>query len=74
MLEYQFGGAVVDHAGFTASQQGANAVWKRIYIDLKDVVSNTPSGLTYKQYLRVLLDPGKSSSDVYIDNIKVVHF
>jgi hypothetical protein len=74
MLEYQLGGNVVDHGGYTAGQQGTNVKWKKIYIDLKDVASNTPNGYAYRQYLRVLLDPGISSSEVYIDNIKVVHF
>ncbi len=74
LLEYQLGGSVVDHGGYTASSQGTSAAWKKIYIDLKEVVSNTPNGYKYKQYLRLLLNTGKSSGEVYIDNIKVVHF
>lgn len=74
MLELQNGGAIVDHGGFTASRQASDVKWKKIYIDLKDVVSNTPNAIYYKQYFRMLLDEGLSSSDVYIDNIKVVHF
>ncbi len=73
MIEIQ-NGAQVDHGGFTVSKQTSDVKWKKIYIDLKDVVSNTPSGVSYKQYLRMLLDEGLSSSEVYIDNIKVVHF
>ncbi len=74
MIEMQTGGSTVDHGGFTVSRQTSDVKWKKIYIDLKDVVSNTPNGYQYKQYLRVLLDSGLSSSDVFIDNIKVVHF
>lgn len=74
MIEMQSGGSQVDHAGFTASPQTSDVKWKKIYIDLKDVVSNTPSGVSYKQYLKMLLDEGLSSSEVYIDNIKVIHF
>ena len=73
MIEIQ-NGAQVDHGGFTVSRQTSDVKWKKIQIDLKDVVSNTPSGISYKQYLRMLLDEGLSSSEVYIDNIKVVHF
>lgn len=74
MIEMQSGGSQVDHGGFTASAQTSDVKWKKIYIDLKDVVSNTPNGVSYKQYLRMLLDEGLSSSEVYIDNIKVIHF
>jgi hypothetical protein len=73
MIEIQ-NGAQVDHGGFTVAKQTSDVKWKKIYIDLKDVVSNTPNGISYKQYLRMLLDDGSSSSEVYIDNIKVVHF
>lgn len=74
MLEYQLSGNIIDHDGYTiANQAGSNNIqWKKIYIDLRDVVSNTPSGISYKQYLKMQLDNGLSSSDVYIDNIKVV--
>ncbi len=74
MLEMQVGGTIVDHGGYTASRQKSDVKWKKIYIDLKEVVSNTPNAFFYKQYLRTLLDPGVNSSEVYIDNIKVVHF
>lgn len=75
MIERQIGGSTVDHGGYTAIRQKLEELqWKRIYIDLKDVVSNTPNGITYRQYLKMSLDSGLSSSDVYIDNIKVIHF
>lgn len=74
MIEMQVGGTTADHGGFTVASQTSDVKWKKIYIDLKDVVSNTPNGYQYKQYLKVLLDSGLTSSDVFIDNIKVVHF
>jgi hypothetical protein len=75
MIERQIGGSNVDHGGYTAARQNLeNLQWKRIYIDLRDVVSNTPNGYAYRQYLKMSLDSGLSSSDVYIDNIKVIHF
>ncbi|MNY43490.1 hypothetical protein D3C86_1784520 [compost metagenome] len=73
MLEYQVSGSIIDHDGFSiARQQTSDYTWKKIYIDLKDIVSNTPNGISYKQYLKMQLDSDLSSSDVYIDNIKVV--
>ena len=73
MLEYQVSGNIIDHDGYSIARQTTSDLkWKKIYIDLRDVVSNTPSGFSYKQYLRMLLDNDLSSSDVYIDNIKVV--
>jgi hypothetical protein len=75
MIELQLGGGTADHGGYTAIRQKLEELqWKKIYIDLKDVVSNTPNGYSYRQYLRMSLDSGLSSSDVYIDNIKVIHF
>ncbi|WP_343631499.1 hypothetical protein [Fluviicola sp.] len=75
MIERQVSGNTVDHGGYTANKQSPdNLQWKKIYIDLKDVVSNTPNGIKYRQYLRMHLDAGLSSGEVSIDNIKVVHF
>lgn len=75
MIELQLGGGTADHGGYTAIRQKLEELqWKKIYIDLKDVVSNTPNGYMYRQYLKMSLDAGLSSSDVYIDNIKVIHF
>ncbi|MNU94800.1 hypothetical protein D3C71_847890 [compost metagenome] len=63
-----------DNPNISMNAQSSDVVWRKIYIDLKDIVSNTPSSTYYKPYFRFLLDSGLSSSDVYIDNIKVVHF
>lgn len=69
------GGAATDHPNVSLNPQTSSDMkWKKIYVDLRDIVSNTPTASYYKQYIRTLLDPGLSSSDLYIDNIKVVHF
>ncbi|WP_341902100.1 hypothetical protein [Fluviicola taffensis] len=67
-------GLSTDHPNVSMNAQTSDVKWKKIYIDLKDIVSNTASANNYKAYLRTLLDSGLSSGDVYIDNIKIVHF
>jgi hypothetical protein len=56
------------------AQDASSNVWKKIYIDLKEIVSNSSSAEYFKQYFRAAIDDGSSQSDIYIDNIKVVHF
>lgn len=48
--------------------------WKKIYINLKEIVSYSLNYNMFEQYLEAQLDAGKNSSDIYIDNIKIVHF
>ena len=55
-------------------QNNSTMVWKKIYIALKDDVSFEINATTFEIYLLSLLDSDKSTSTVYIDNIKVVHY
>lgn len=57
------------------AQDPATMHWKKIYIDLKEILSYSTSAEYFKQYLRVLLDVpnGATDGDVYIDNVKVVY-
>lgn len=55
-------------------QDPSSMVWKKIYIDLKEIVSYSTSAEYFKIYLRALLDNGDTEGDIYIDNINVVHF
>ncbi len=48
--------------------------WKKIYIDLKEIISYSLNYNQFEQYLEAELDAGKDSSDIYIDNIKLVYF
>ena len=52
-----------------------NAVrWKKMYIDLKELVSNSYDAAYFKQSFQAILDHGDSEGFVVLDNIKVVHF
>lgn len=48
--------------------------WKKIYIDMKEIASYATNVDFFKLYFKGQIDEGKSASDIYIDNIKVVHF
>lgn len=56
------------------AQDPSSMTWKKIYIDLKEIVSNSTSADYFKQYFRAIIDDGSTPTDIYIDNIKVVHF
>lgn len=63
------------HPNVTINPQHLSELkWKKIYIDLKDIVSNAPSSAQFSHYFRTILNSGEIESDIYIDNIKVVHF
>lgn len=55
-------------------QDPSTAVWKKIYIDLKEIVSGTPQAEYYKVSLISRLKESGVSGDVIIDNIKVLHY
>jgi hypothetical protein len=51
-----------------------NIKWKKIYIELREIVSYSLTSTTFEQYFKALLDTGKSEGDIYIDNVKIVYF
>jgi len=48
--------------------------WKKIYIDLKELISASPANTSFLQSFTAALDEGKSTTKILIDNIKVIHF
>ena len=50
------------------------AVWKKIYIDLRELIGNSPSGSVFSQSFIASLDEGNTEGIILIDNIKVIHF
>jgi hypothetical protein len=55
-------------------QDPSKVKWKKIYIDLKELISNSPAGTYFEQSFQALLDEGDTEGIIVIDNIKVVHF
>lgn len=55
-------------------QDPATVKWKKIYIEMKEIVGNSPSAEYFKVSLQAGLDPGDANGFIILDNIKVVHF
>ena len=56
------------------TQDSSTIRWKKIYIDLKELIGYAPNGSNFLQSFIATLDEGKSESEIRIDNIKVVYF
>jgi len=56
------------------AQDPASVKWKKIYIDLKEVVSNSAAQANLRISFQALIDSGDSEGKIVLDNIKVVHF
>ncbi len=67
--------AITNHPNIQLNGQNIGAqVWKKIYIDLREIVSGTPTAEYYKIYLQAALQAGGVSRDVIIDNVKLIYF
>ena len=67
--------STVNNVHVTVQAQDESAVkWKKIYIDLKELIGYAPNGSNFLQSFIATLDEGKSASEIRIDNIKVVYF
>lgn len=55
-------------------QDASNLKWKKIYIELKEIVSYSITSSKFEQYFKAILDGDKTESDIYMDNIKIVYF
>jgi hypothetical protein len=55
-------------------QDELNIKWKKIYIDLKEIIGNSPPGCNFLQSFQASLNPGKTNTEVRLDNIKLVYF
>jgi|ERR1051326_6099350 hypothetical protein len=48
--------------------------WNKIYVNLKDDINSEPSSLKFSVYFAMLYDSNVSSSNLYLDNIKLISF
>ena len=55
-------------------QDPASVKWKKIYIDLKEVVSNSSAQSDFRISFQALIDSGDNEGKIVLDNIKVVSF
>jgi hypothetical protein len=55
-------------------QDPASVKWKKIYIDLKEVVSNSSAQADFRISFQALIDSNDSEGKIVLDNIKVVYF
>lgn len=62
------------HIQLNSQDPSKTVVWKKIYIDLKEIVSGTSQSEYYKISLNAYLNGGGIDRNVIIDNVKVLHF
>lgn len=56
------------------SQDPSSVKWKKIYIDLREIISNSSNAVYFKPSFQAYLDDATSQGQIILDNIKVVHF
>jgi hypothetical protein len=55
-------------------QKESEVKWKKIYIDLREIISNSEASAVFRISLQAVLDAGDSEGLIVLDNIKIVHF
>ena len=55
-------------------QETSSIKWKKIYIDIKEIVSFYTSASYYQMSFQAYLEAGLGTGEICIDNIKVVYF
>jgi hypothetical protein len=58
--------------GFNPMKSNETLKWKKMYIPLIENVSFRTTATSYELYFLAILDSGKTSGFIYIDNIKVI--
>ncbi len=56
------------------TQANSEAEWKHIYIDLREIVSNSPDAEYFNISFEANIDDDKAPGQINIDNLKLVHF
>ena len=66
---------IVDNPHVQLNPQTESEVhWKKIYIDVQEIVSGSPNADYFEFSFQAALDDGESSGEINIDNIKAVYF
>tara|TARA_B100000809_G_C15071740_1_gene506306 strand:+ start:633 stop:1502 length:870 start_codon:yes stop_codon:yes gene_type:complete len=55
-------------------QDADDLKWKKIYLDLTDYLNYLSNPVSFEYYIVGSLDSGNSNAEVYLDNIKIVHY
>jgi hypothetical protein len=55
-------------------EKDGNPIWKKIYLDLREIVSFSSNAEYYEMYLRAEIFTGLTEAEICIDNIKLVYF
>ena len=56
------------------AQKSLPVVWKKIYLDLREMVSASANGAYFEQSFEAYLEDGLSNTEIEIYNIKLIHF
>lgn len=54
-------------------RNSSEPVWNKIYIELNDVTWTSQPG-TYEVYFEMVKDQGNTTANMWLDNVKIVHF
>lgn len=67
--------SVKNNQNIMLNAQDPSAVkWKKIYIDLKEIISNSAGANQFSQSFQANLDKGDTEGFIILDNVKIVHF
>ena len=56
------------------AQEESSVEWKKIYLELTEYVKGVSKPISFDFYIVSALDNGKTSGEVYLDNIKIIQF
>jgi hypothetical protein len=61
-----------DNTGFN-EQSFSTVKWKKMYIELTELIGNSANGSNFIQTFKAKLDEGQTETFICIDNIKIVY-
>ncbi|MFT5777305.1 MAG: hypothetical protein ACI837_000236 [Crocinitomicaceae bacterium] len=66
---------IVDHPNIQLNpQEPGEVVWKKMYIDLREIITSSPNAAYFEISFQALIDEGETTGEINIDNLKIVHF